>query len=316
MNKHTIGVNLHPTEQLRNFKTFEESLERILANGLHAVELPIHGLELIRNGQLDGVRLSKYTKIIEQYPLHITTHAPYDLNVFREQDPDVEIDVLEASVDISGALGASVMTYHVGRFISEEQFLYPHEWAEWSIDEREHAMEMERELLQQIGDRAMGLGLMIGMENIRPFPDCLTYCYATDLDDLYEQVKMINHPSVGITLDVGHLHLSANLFDTNAIAQVERSARKIIHVHVHDNFGKPCYSVEKNQFSLLPFGRGDLHMPIGMGSVPMNPIAELILPHYDGIWLHEIRERYAQEWPTLIERTNAFLKLSNVLSVR
>lgn len=60
---------------------------------------------------------------------------------------------------------------------------------------------------------------------------------------------------------------------------------------MHDNFGKPCFSYEKKQHELLAMGRGDLHLPVGFGEIP---VAEALaqMPRYTGVLMQEVRPRY------------------------
>ena len=105
--------------------------------------------------------------------------------------------------------------------------------------------------------------IVICMENARPFLFHSPYCYAELLSPLREQVQKICRDNVRINLDVGHLYLSARFDDFDPVKAAEEVADLIAHAHVHDNFGTATYYHEKQQTRLVPFGKGDCHMPVG-----------------------------------------------------
>jgi sugar phosphate isomerase/epimerase len=296
-----IGVNLPANQQVSDLANFGKNVSYALSAGLDVIEIPIQGLEVIKNGELNEKRLEKFLRIAEAYPIKFTTHAPYYLNLFSQRYMDVEIKLLESSLKVAHAFGAEVMVYHAGRFIPEEQFLYPHLWTHYSDKEIEELLKRERDILREVGDIGSKFNVKIGVENTRPYLDCAGYSYSEIPIQLAEQIKTINHPNIGITLDTGHIFMAVKEYNLNLQSEMNALAPFVVHLHIHDNHGIPCYSWEKNQFELLPRGRGDMHMPIGECSVPILDIVGC-LPNYDGFWINEIRERYKHEWPILKER--------------
>lgn len=69
-------------------------------------------------------------------------------------------------------------------------------------------------------------------------------------------------------------------------------AHYIVHCHVHDNFGNPVSYAEKNQCHLLPLGKGDLHLPVGWGTIPFAELFREFIADYDGLLICELRGRY------------------------
>lgn len=296
-----VGVSLHPGAVLHDPDALLRTLERIETMGFTAVELPIQGLQLIVNGVLQADKLERLRRLLAHTGLQITTHAPFWMNLFAA-DRAVHRNVLEASLEITAAIGASCMAYHPGRFRSEELFLHADRLPPPSEEAKRRQMREERDALREIGERARRWNVRIGMENMRPYLDDAEYCYAVHPTSLAEQAAAVDHPNIGITLDTGHLYLYQQMHGLDLKAALEPLLPHIVHVHVHDNFGKPCYSTEKDQYELLCLGRGDMHLPIGRGRVPMQEIAALLGDGYQGILIHEVRERYEAEWATLPRR--------------
>lgn len=65
------------------------------------------------------------------------------------------------------------------------------------------------------------------------------------------------------------------------------------------NWGKILRSVgfqvndiEKQQIHQIPFSRGDSHMPVGWGSIPVCDIFSIFMLNYDGMFIMELRNRY------------------------
>jgi len=299
-----FGVSLSPGETVGNVELLKKKLEKIVSLGFDCVEIPIQGLRVIRNGVVDEKRLRMYAEAIKPFPLRIAAHAPFDLNLFRADEKAREIDRLGfmAALEASGALGAETMVYHVGRFVGEEQFLHERHWPRWTEGERRKLLEEERQFMRFAGDRAAALGLRIGMENMRPYLDCPDYCYSVVPSALADQVRDIRHPNVGITLDTGHAWIATGMYRLDLRTEITAVAPYIVHLHVHDNFGRACYSTEKNQNELLVLGRGDMHAPIGDGTVPMRDILAWIGDGVDALVIHELRDMYEVEWPALEKR--------------
>ncbi|WP_199616328.1 sugar phosphate isomerase/epimerase family protein [Paenibacillus alkalitolerans] len=303
MQSRGIGISLVSNESVGNIELLKKKLEKAEEIGFDSVELPIQGMKIIRNGEIDGHRLNAYAEVLKQYSLRYTTHAPFDINLFRSADREIDRKCFIASLEISGALEAATMVYHVGRYIGEEHFLYKDQWPLYNDREKQLLLSEERSFLQYAGEMATGLNVRIGMENMRPYLDCPDYCYSVIPSVLAEQVRHINHPNVGITLDTGHAFLASNMYQLDLQAEVDAIRPYVVHLHVHDNFGRPCFSTEKNQYELYTLGRGDMHMPIGDGAVPMTEIARWLGGAVDGYMVHEIREMYEPQWHTLLNRT-------------
>ncbi|WP_127578964.1 sugar phosphate isomerase/epimerase family protein [Paenibacillus koleovorans] len=297
-----IGVSLMSCDAVSRLERLKEKLARVCEAGFDTVEIPITGLQIIRNGEIDAGRLDAYAELLQSFDLHYTLHAPFDLNLFRPDDPAFEKKLFLASLEATGALGGEVMVYHVGRYVGEEQFLFPHTWPLHTSLQKQQLLKEEEAFLRQAGDRAEQLNVDIGMENMRPYLECPDYCYSVLPGALAKQVAAIDHPRVGIALDVGHLYLSMGMYGLDLQQEMAAILPHVTHLHIHDNYGKPSFSTEKNQFELLPLGRGDMHMPIGEGLVPMETIAQqLVKSEREVYMIHEIREKYESDWVYLSE---------------
>jgi sugar phosphate isomerase/epimerase len=49
---------------------------------------------------------------------------------------------------------------------------------------------------------------------------------------------------------------------------------------------------EKQQTHQIPFGKGDSHMPVGWGEIPIKEILSTFVDSYGGMFMMELRSRY------------------------
>ncbi len=308
MNIKGVGVNIMQNNSVNDINVLAEKLDKIVNIGFTAVEIPVQGMDIIVNGSIDYKRLSLYKKLLKDYPIKILIHAPLELNLFCRENFDTEKRLLFSSLEVCAELGAEIMTYHPARFISEDEFFYPGNWKVYKDNEKKELIEQERIIMQEAGIIAAKHNIIIGMENLRPYLDCPHYSYSEIPTVLAEQVKAVDQPSIGITLDLGHLLLASKVYGLDIQEQIMSVAPLVVHIHAHDNFGKPSYSAEKNQYALVPRGVGDMHMPIGEGTVPLKDILTVLYPYYDGYIINELRDRYESKWETVYTRWDEILK--------
>ncbi|MBN2792946.1 MAG: sugar phosphate isomerase/epimerase [Desulfuromonadales bacterium] len=284
-----IGSNISEVRVDGSIKNMRDDLDAFLNFGLTAAEIGVHGTDVIRNGRLDLKRLEEIEKTLNQYPFVYSVHAPNPLNLMEEEDFDLHIDVMRASLEFSRAVKAQVMVYHPGRFQSEESF-GPLGKLNRSETEQQSLLDLEAEVIGNFADEFPDQ--VIAMENARPYRYHSPYCYAETISELKNQVERIDRPNVGITLDFGHLHMSSKFYGFDEIDAVRSIAPLIRHCHVHDNFGGLVYHTEKQQTHLMPFGKGDAHMPVGWGEIDFHALFNLFLHDYQGLLITELRSRY------------------------
>lgn len=287
-----IGSNINEVRVDGSLKALQRDLVAFQGFGLTAAEISIHGVDAVRNGCLDRRRTSETQKILADFPFAYSTHAPNPLNLMDDRCPDMHHDVLLASLEFTLAIGARCMVYHPGRYLPEEQFTIKGPLSLTSL-QQQALLSHEAELLQKAADSFPEI--IIAMENARPYLHYSPYCYAEIPHVLATQVKEINRDNIRMTLDFGHLHLSARFYDLDMIAEVKNIAPFIAHCHVHDNFGHSVYATEKIQTHQIPFGKGDSHMPVGTGNIPFKDLLTEFIHDYDGLLICELRSRYFEQ---------------------
>ncbi len=300
-----IGSNINEARVDGSLKALQHDLAAFRGFGLTAAEISIHGLDAVRNGCIDRRRTSEIRAILAEFPFSYSTHAPNPLNLMDNHSFAMHRDVLHAALEFSSAIGARCMVYHPGRYLAEEEFGIRGQ-VSLTVNEKQLLLDHEAEVLQEAADSFPEV--IIAMENARPYLYHSPYCYAEVPHELTVQIRRINRTNVRMTLDFGHLHLSARHYGLDMIAEVRAAAPFIAHCHAHDNFGRSVYYSEKSQTHQIPFGRGDSHMPVGWGTVPFHDLFAEFVGDYSGLLICELRSRYFEQTGEAAENLAAILQ--------
>jgi sugar phosphate isomerase/epimerase len=285
----SIGSNINEVRVDGSLKALRRDLESFLGFGLTCAEISVHGLDAVRNGRLDRKRTSEVKEMLADFPFAYSVHAPNPLNLMDREYTGLHREVLWASLEFTAEIGAQLMVYHPGRYLVEEEFGMTGP-VSLGAQERQNLLEEEASVIGE----AAGVfpGVIIAMENARPYRHHSPYCYAELPRGLKAQVERIDRKNVKINLDFGHLQMSSLFYGLDPVAEVRAIAPLIAHCHVHDNFGNPVYQTEKTQTHQIPFGKGDSHMPVGWGAIPFSHIFAEFIDSYDGLLICEMRGRY------------------------
>lgn len=136
-------------------------------------------------------------------------------------------------------------------------------------------LDTERRVLREVGDLAAELGVTIAVENwcpIEPLINGNRYTYSVWPSELAGQVAAVDHPAVGICLDVGHAFVASSFHGFDFIEECAVAAPLVSHLHLHDNLGRPEHVRESEPTERLAYGLGDLHLPPGKGTIPLDEL--------------------------------------------
>lgn len=259
-----VGIN-HPS----NYSNLSDSLELLKEAGTDFVELPASDLGVILGGHLDRAGLSAVRELLIEVDLSYTVHAPLEADLMELGRRELQRDILMSSVRFAGEIGARTVVCHAGRRIASRDVRY----------RLKDQLTAERAALREIGDTAIELGVTVTVENY--YPDKLVlsgeaYDYSTWPSDLTEQISAVDHPAVGICLDVGHAALAASFFGFDYLEECAAAAPLVRHVHLHDNLGKTCATVDPADYGDPVYGVGDLHLSPGRGTIPLAELFQRV----------------------------------------
>ena len=291
-----IGIDAHSPRLDGSLEVLEHDLALFQRVGFDYVEIPVHGVDAILGGKLNERRVKEVKEILARFDLQYTVHSPDLLNLCDVERLDLQKAVFRASLEFTEAIGAEIMVYHGGATNPPNNS--DDEGADLSV---ERLKEVEREALSELASFATTLGIVIGVENVG------SKSYSARIAELVEQVREINQPNVGITLDFGHAYLTARHLGYDFLEAIELAAPFIVHVHVHDNFGRVISLPQDVPYiHIAPFGANDMHLPPGWGEIPYREVF-LRLKDYAGVVLLELKPRYSPYFAEALQETRRLL---------
>jgi sugar phosphate isomerase/epimerase len=299
-----LGAKIDETRVDGNLSAFRRDLELLAGMQLKAVELPVHGLDAIRHGNPDKKRIQEIKNILGDFDFTYSVHAPNPVDLMDKEHPSLHASVLRSSAEFAEEIGSKVLVFHPGRFLHEEMFQLGVQ-VTMTDDEKDKLLDREAFIIEKISSEFPEI--MICMENARPYLFHSPYCYAERIDLLANQVLKICRPNVKINLDFGHLYIASRFYGFDPVRETSEIKDLIAHTHIHDNFGLANYHHEKLQTHLLPFGKGDAHMPVGWGEIPIAEILSTFVDLYKGILMMELRSRYLENIPECKENLERIL---------
>jgi sugar phosphate isomerase/epimerase len=279
-------------------------LTRYSEIGLGATEIPVHGMDAIKSGRLDRRRVKQIKEILEDFDFQYTVHGPNPLNLMDRENLEMHLAVFRATLEFASEIEAKIIVYHSGRYVPEEAFPVNGK-PTVSEDEKRRLIDQEAFLLQGMAPEFPALTLCL--ENARPYLFHSPYCYAELPTLLKEQIVRINRDNVKINLDFGHLYMASRFYNFDPVLAAAEMKDLMAHTHVHDNFGQAVYHHEKQQTHQIPFGKGDSHMPVGWGGIPIKEILSTFVDDYQGLFMMELRSRYFEHTEESMENLKEIL---------
>lgn len=283
-----IGYSLRTSDP--DFNDLAVKLDEAEALGVDFVELPIFAWTLIANGRVLEDRLDRLVRLTRDRPFGYTVHGPLAINLMEVTTRlPAHAALLDASIKVAGALEAEHLVVHTGCVRDPDETFAV-------------AYARQREALQIAGDTAGRLGVTLCVENIFRFAAMRETATPSQLAG---EIDAIAHPSVRATLDVSHAYLRCADARIDPLQEIAALAPYARHVHVHDSFGRPLESWTMDQAEQLGLGEGDLHLPVGWGSIPWDELAQTLRVEAGAILNLELHPRYWSELPQQVARLSA-----------
>jgi sugar phosphate isomerase/epimerase len=217
--------------------------------------------------------------VLASSSLRLVLHAPDDLSA-GTLEHDRAFDGL---LDYAAEVGAELIAYHGLNFADAA--------GPARARVRERAQNEERSLAG-ILQRAHTLGVIIAIENLAPVhPSPPHLCH--DPLAVRDLVRRLDSPAVGMLLDLGHLHITADASHSDPALVASAVEGDVVLFHVHDNLGVRRHDIDAPGIDPLKL---DLHLPPGRGSVPWARIAGMVAAHTAPVMLEvEPSQRPAPE---------------------
>ena len=264
----SVGINL-PRLCPEDLSGLAEDLETLKICRPDFAEIWPGYQGIILGGKLDTTRSQPVQELLLEADLAYTVHAPLEINLMDLSAHQLQRDVLEASIRFANGIGAEVVVCHAGQRIAPRH-------ARYNLREQ---LTTERSALRAAGDLAGELSVTIAVENYYPELPILggaVYDYSVWPSELAEQVSAVDHPAVGICLDVGHAALAASVFCFDYFEGCATVAPLVRHLHLHDNLMRTNLTGHPPVSEHPVYGLGDLHLPPGRGSIPLRELFQRV----------------------------------------
>ena len=276
-------------------------MARVADVGFTHAEISAKSLAVACGGRLLPARLEALRAALDGVGIRLTLHGTNISSARAGNLMDVTTPnqrrVAEGDLALGAAIGAEVLVLHSGSL--RDVYL--------DDDALAIAMATERDALRALGDEAGRHGIVIAVENIDPVGVYIARrAYGLRLDALAEQIALVDHPQVGVCLDIGHAHLAAAYARFDFLSAVRAIAPLVVHLHLSDNLGRTQLDGDVELSERLALGDGDLHLLPGWGVIPCEAVFDVPFPHNPRVIL-ELRPHFIEHFPEALATTQALV---------
>jgi sugar phosphate isomerase/epimerase len=285
-----IGYSL-PNDEDYALAKLGPALDEAAALGVDYAELALYGLELVANGRVLNDRVKRVKALTTGRPFGLTIHGPLSLNLMDATERgQMHKAVLKAHLEIAAELGGVHFVAHAGRYVAGES------------GEPEASCARQRDALAEAGDYAQAHGIVIAVENLFGSHGGRETLLPSRLA---AEIAAIGHPAIRACLDFSHGYLEATRQGVDFVTEAAALAPFAKHLHIHDSFGTLWQAQPNHRAERLAYGLGDLHLPVGLGSIPWDALMERCNFPKDVIFIHELAPPYWADLAVSVERTRA-----------
>jgi len=295
-----IGLPSDILKETYQLAELETALGQTRDLGYTLIEVDPAPFALIVDGQIRPKRLADYASVLKNIDARYTVHGISRLNLAYDPREDLCRQIMAAQIEVCRVIGAERLVYHSG-LQALDRVRAGLRQTLLSETELKAGARREVEAFKALGPVAAEAGVVIGMENgdshqwehqlIAQFDlprQALAQHHARlYIEPIVRQLEAIDHPNVGMTLDIAHLHIAAYDMGFDYLEAVSQAAPWTVHLHANDNFGRldQGFDTEHDRWA---FGEADIHLPPGWGSIPYRQVFER-LPDYEGDLILEIK---------------------------
>lgn len=220
--------------------------------------------------------------VCEENELPLSLHCPSIGNNISSHNPGQRresIHQLKETIALAEELGGHIVTAHPGR-VAFFRLLSDQSDSPYSLKVMKgEAYRFLLDGLRECAHFAQERGVILCVENMGHLHNDTIHT----VEELRQLIGEVAHPSVGVTLDLGHSNISGGISDS-----IQTLTPHIRHIHVSDNFG-----------------RESSHLELGKGNIELRPAVDF-LKAFDGMIVLEVLDPEDAEGPVL--RSREYLK--------
>jgi sugar phosphate isomerase/epimerase len=278
-----VGATLYKAIQ-KKFG-FREFLSFLSETKFTFVELYLPDEELITSGlDFNKEKLQEFNEIIACYDFGISVHGLYDnyngiISNLADLDDTLRKKAIQAatkSIELCNLLNSQVLVIHPGTLYPDQKRKKSSSMnmlATHPLDRSKGVKNIQNSIMNLL-KHAEDFGVVLCLENEVPRFETIPLCDNpfTLIQLCQELIEQFGDSFCGANLDIGHLALECTFYGLDLLQTVKAFQPYITHIHFHDNRMIPC----PLGGTKAEDGHGDLHYPIGDGSIPYMDIIPLL----------------------------------------
>lgn len=314
-----IGIAVTRPGAAPTLAGLEQTLGLLRDRGYTLVELDPSAFAVIVDGRIRQRQLADLAAVVRASGMRVSVHGISRLNLAYDPRHELCRQIMACQIEICRVIDATRLVYHSG-LQALDQARYGVRRKLLSDEELAVGARREVEAFQALAPLAEAAGVVIGMENgdshqwehsliashNLPREALLKHHARLRIEPIIAQLEAIDHPAVGMTLDIAHLHIAAHDMGFDYLAAVALAAPWTRHLHVNDNFGRldQGFDHEPDRWA---FGEADIHMPPGWGSIPYSDVFAR-LSEYHGDLILEIKPGFWEAFGEALTTTRDLLR--------
>ncbi|MGO9473427.1 MAG: sugar phosphate isomerase/epimerase family protein [Rhodomicrobium sp.] len=282
-----------------NFDHLRRNLDEALELGVEYVELPLFAMDVIAGGRILPGQLRRLKEALAGRGLTYTAHGPLAANFMQPRDVlGRHVAVARATIEVAAEIEAVHLVLHTGHLASQDEAAI------------EAAYAQQRDAFASLGDIAALHSLIVAVENI---PLTETGSHTALPSRLAIEIEAIDHPNVRGCLDFSHAAIACKAQGADYFTEAKALARVARHLHLHDSFGDPDRLRTYTRSERVAYGLGDLHLPIGWGTLPWRDMMAAFEFEPDVIFNLELPVAY---WFALPDSMQAVREMAEAYGAR
>ena len=278
-------------------RDFEKQLIFFEELGASSVEIPLYELDIICGKKIIKDELHLLKKILRNSSLNFSLHGSMSVNLMDELYIDDHIEVLKRDIEVSEAINSKILVTHFG---------YTNIAIHDDKNKYEKILKNQTDIYYKLAEFAKAHNVILAIENLFPFTST---SYAPIPSEIAKEISSLNHPNARTTIDFSHAYLNCKHNKVNYIEQLRTMVPITEHLHIHDSFGKLKIMNTHIHSEDVTYGQGDIHLPLGWGSIPFEKIFSTF-SFSPNIFLNfELSKRYQEYFKSSFDTANNLIKL-------
>ena len=253
-----IGFTLKT--QNAQISDFEKQLIFFEELGAGSVEIPLYELDVLCGKKIIRDELNLLQKILKTSNLNISLHGSMSVNLMDEIYLDDHVEILKRDIEVCEAINSKILVTHFG---------YTNIEIHNDENKYEKILKKQTDIYFKLAEFAKTHNVILAIENLFPFTQAN---YAPLPSEIANEISILNHPNARTTIDFSHAYINCKYNKVDYIDQLRTMVPFTEHLHIHDSFGKLKVMNTHKYSEDITYGQGDIHLPLGWGSIPFEEI--------------------------------------------